>query len=302
MDEGRMFRWSWLFRIAASATALAVKSSPTSVPKNVIVVGGSSGMGKALALEVVQHGGRVLLCSRNPAKLDLTRAFLLQRVKSTVLSSTSGETSGGCVTMVETHVVDATDEASVQALADGLATDTWDALVVTAADQAVHGPMLTLPVEDVRRMMETKFWSAYYCAKYVAPKLVEGGAVVFCSGILGRRPGLNCVPLAICNGALEGLTRALALEWGPRLRVNCLSPGFCDTERFDRMDPLRKQSMLDNTAASLPLQRVGQPVDMGQALYYLATASFVTGVVLDVDGGHSIRQYANQGSDPMRQR
>jgi NAD(P)-dependent dehydrogenase (short-subunit alcohol dehydrogenase family) len=259
-------------------------------------------MGKALALQVVRHGGRVLLCSRNPVKLDLARAYLMQHAQSITSSSISGESLGGCAPVVETTVVDATDEASVQALADSIAPDTWDALVVTAADKAVHGPILTLPVEDSRRMMNTKFWSAYHCAKYLAPKLVDGGAVVLCSGILGRRPGLNCVPLAICNGAIEGLTRALALEWGPRLRVNCLSPGFCDTERFDGMDPERKQSMLANTAASLPLRRVGQPVDMGQALYYLMTASFVTGVVLDVDGGHSIRQYANQANDPMRQR
>ena len=59
---------------------------------------------------------------------------------------------------------------------------------------------------------------------------------------------MNCAPLASTNGALEGLTRALALEMGPRLRVNCLSPGFCDTERFDHMDPERKAAMLANTA------------------------------------------------------
>ena len=103
---------------------------------------------------------------------------------------------------------------------------------------------------------------------------------------------------AAVNGALEGLTRALALEFGPRLRVNCLSPGFCDTERFDHMPAARKAAMLANTAASLPLRRVGAPRDMGEALYYLVSAPFVTGVVLDCDGGHHIRQYADAASDP----
>jgi NAD(P)-dependent dehydrogenase (short-subunit alcohol dehydrogenase family) len=287
-----VFVWLFDLTVAASLADAAPSSlSPVlaSCPKNVIVVGGSSGMGKAAALEVLRSGGRVLLCSRNQPKLDSAREYLLREVESAPPEN------------VETRVVDATNEGSVRALADALEVNVWHALVVTAADRAIHGPMLSLPTEDSRGMMETKFWSAYCCAKCVAPKLVEGGAVVFCSGILGRRPGLNCVPLAICNGALEALTRALALEWGPRLRVNCLSPGFCDTERFDRMDPQRKRQMLGNTAASLPLQRVGHPEDMGQALYYLATASFVTGVVLDVDGGHSIRQYANQVDDPMRQ-
>jgi len=68
------------------------------------------------------------------------------------------------------------------------------------------------------------------------------------------------------------------------------------------MDPNRKQQMLDNTAASLPLQRVGQPEDMGKAIHYLVTAPFTTGIVLDVDGGHTIRQYASPTNDPMRKK
>lgn len=67
------------------------------------------------------------------------------------------------------------------------------------------------------------------------------------------------------------------------------------------MDPERKASMLSNTAESLPLKRTGLPEDMGEAIYYLLSAQFCTGVVLDVDGGHGIRQYANPNNDPMRQ-
>jgi len=58
--------------------------------------------------------------------------------------------------------------------------------------------------------------------------------------------------------------------------------------------------MLANTASSLRLQKVGQPRDMGEAIYYLLTAPFCTGVILDCDGGHGIRQYANPTNDPMR--
>ena len=84
--------------------------------------------------------------------------------------------------------------------------------------------------------------------------LADGGSITFVAGVLNRRPGKNCAPLAATNGALEGLTRSLALDLGPRLRVNCMSPGFCDTERFDHMDAERKAAMLANTAASLPLR------------------------------------------------
>ena len=192
------------------------------------------------------------------------------------------------------------DEAAVAAFAAGLAPNSYDALVVSAAGRAPHGPVAELDVADARGMMDSKFWTAWHCAKHVAPVLADGGSVTFVAGVLNRRPGKNCAPLAATNGALEGLTRSLALDLGPRLRVNCMSPGFCDTERFDHMPAERKAAMLANTAASLPLKRVGEPADMGAAIHYLASAPFVTGVVLDVDGGHGVRQYADAATDPMR--
>lgn len=239
-------------------------------------------MGKAAAQQVLAHGGNVLLVSRSEAKLERARQEL------------------ACPERISVATMDITDEAQVQAFAETLESQQWDGLVVTAAGRAAHGPVRTLGTSQARDLLESKLWGAYYCAKHISGHLRDGGAVVFCAGILNRRPGLNCAPLAMANGALEGLTRTLALEWGPRLRVNCLSPGFCDTERFDHMDPHRKELMLKNTASSLPLQKVGQPSDMGEAIYYLLTASFCTGVVLDVDGGHGIRQYANPTNDPMR--
>ena len=67
------------------------------------------------------------------------------------------------------------------------------------------------------------------------------------------------------------------------------------------MPPAKKAAMLANTAESLPLKRVGEPADMGQALDFLLCSPFTTGVVLDCDGGHHIRQYASPNSDPMRE-
>lgn len=243
------------------ALCLATKRTQEKVT-NMICVGGSSGMGKAAALETIQHGGRVMLISRSPEKLEKAKQELKAENPEADITTAS---------------LDVSNERDVIAFAKTLQGDTWDSLVISAASKAPHGPMLSLPTSDTRDMIETKVWTAYHCAKYFSPKLRDGGAVVFVAGILNRRPGMNCAPLAMANGALEGLTRSLALEWGPKLRVNCLSPGFCDTERFDHMDPERKHQMLTNTAASLPLQKVGQASDMGQALHYLATAPFCTG-------------------------
>lgn len=250
-------------------------------------------MGKAAAVAAVRRGGRALLVSRSKEKLD--------RAAEEVRAAAEESGAGGSVAVTS---LDITDEAAVRKFGEGISSssdeDRWDSLIVSSAGKAPHGPVADLPISETRALFESKFWGAVHAAKYIGPKLSDGGSITFVSGVLGRRPGVNCSPLASTNGALEGLTRSLALELGPRLRVNCLSPGFCDTERFDHMSEERRNAMLANTADSLPLKRVGRPRDMGEAIYYLATAPFVTGVVLDVDGGHSIRQYANPSSDPMR--
>ena len=244
-----------------------------------------------------------MLVSRSEAKLERARDDLLVTlgIEQDELENSPRRRR------IEIASVDVTDEDQVAGLASSnvISEQEWNGLVVTAARRAPHGPIEDLPTQDTRDMMDSKLFGAYHCAKYLGPLLQDtssGAAVVFCAGILNRRPGLNCAPLAMANGALEGLTRTLALQWGTQrnIRVNCLSPGFCDTERFDHMVPSRKEQMLKNTAASLPLQKVGQPSDTGQAICYLLTAPFCTGVILDVDGGHGIRQYANPQNDPMR--
>ena len=151
-------------------------------------------------------------------------------------------------------------EAAVAAFAAGLTSGAYDALVVSAAGRAPHGPVAELDVADARGMMDSKFWTAWHCAKHVAPVLADGGSITFVAGVLNRRPGKNCAPLAATNGALEGLTRSLALDLGPRIRVNCMSPGFCDTERFDHMDAERKAAEQREAAAKQAEQTRTKPL------------------------------------------
>ena len=289
-------------------------------PFNAIVVGGSSGMGFAAAQHFLARGGRVLLCSRSQSKLDAAKKRLdheLLALGSPVTAQNEEDGQG----RVQTRVLDNTDEAQVRAFFGSLEGERqWDALVVTALGRAPHGPFLELDVARAREAVEGKLWGPWYCAKYGAPKLRDGGAIVFCSGVLCRRPGLNCTvflasfpcarlsfacgrvkrsltrtiaqPLVAGNGGVEALTKALALELGPRLRVNCLAPGFFDTERYDHLPASRKDGMLEATADSLPLKTIGAASEAGAAIIFLATSGFTTGVVLDIDGGHQIRQYS----------
>lgn len=94
--------------------------------------------------------------------------------------------------------------------------------------------------------------------------------------MLSRRPRLNCAALGAVNAAMEGLTRSLALELGPRLRVNCISPGMVRKEADGHLPEDRREAMYRDTGAVL----------------FAATNTFLTGHVIDVDGGHMVRQYA----------
>jgi NAD(P)-dependent dehydrogenase (short-subunit alcohol dehydrogenase family) len=119
-----------------------------------IIIGGSSGMGKAAAKRVVEDGGEVLICSRSEEKLAAAAAHI-------------GGPPGAC----RTRTLDNTDESAVRAFFESITPGEYDALIVTALGRAVHGAFLELEVAHVRDLFEGKFWGPYFCAKYGAPRL-----------------------------------------------------------------------------------------------------------------------------------
>jgi NAD(P)-dependent dehydrogenase (short-subunit alcohol dehydrogenase family) len=259
-------------------------SNPVAVPSSlaagllgqkVIVVGGGSGIGRATAEAALRHGADVAILSRNEARLAATASSLspLGRITHAVL--------------------DVTDDMQVTRWADGLDKDSVHHLVITAA-QSSHGPFATTAPAEARRLFNSKFFGPYAVAQACLAKLAEGGSITFLSGVLSRRPGVNCSALGACNAAVEGLTRALALELGPRLRVNCCAPGMVRTEAYDKHPAERREAMFRSTGDSLPVGRVGEPHEIADCLIHLMTNPYVTGQVLDVDGGHTIRQYATR--------
>lgn len=238
--------------------------------QTIAVVGGGSGIGKAIAEEVGQLGGHLILSSRTTAKLE--------DVASTV----------GAATVLP---VDMTEPSAVERWTEALPP--IDHLVISASS-AAHGAFAELDEAKVRDMFDAKFFGPYRMAKAALTKLNDGGSITFFSGVLSRRPGINCSGLGAVNGAIESLCYSLALELGPRLRVNCVSPGMIRSEAYAGMDERSRESMYTATGASLPVGRVGTVQEAAEAAIYLMTCTYSTGVVLDVDGGHMIRQYATR--------
>ncbi len=238
--------------------------------KRVAVVGSSSGIGKAVAVLASGEGASLLLSSRSATKLE----------------ATAQEIAGA-----RALPLDITDGASRAAWAAALPP--LDHLVISASS-AAHGSVAELEEAPLRAMFEAKFFGPYLTAKAALPKLRAGGSITFFSGVLSRRPGLNCSGLGAVNGAVESLARGLALELGPRLRVNCISPGMVRSEAYDAMDAVKREAMYEATGDSLPVGRVGFVEEAAEAALFLMSNGYTTGVVQDVDGGHMIRQYASR--------
>ena len=243
-----------------------------------LIVGGGSGIGFASARAMVRTGAEVWIAGRTAEKLNAAQ------------SRVSHDGTGG---ILHTLPFDMTDQAAVDAAVAALPEDGLDALVITASS-AVHGPFETLDIEAARGMFDSKFWGPYRVAKTILLKLRDGGSITVFSGVLSRRPGLNCSGLGAVNSAVEGLARGLALELGPRIRVNCISPGMVRSEVYDKMPEDRREAMFRDTGASLPAGRVGEVEEIAAAVLFAAMNPYFTGQVLDVDGGHMVRQYATR--------
>ena len=230
--------------------------------KRVLIVGGSSGIGLAIASQAHAQGAQVTIASRSEAKLNEAAGRLGQGIAIAVL--------------------DTGDEKGVE---DFFATgDTWDHVIISAA-QTPSGPVRKLPLEDAKQAMESKFWGAYRIAR--AARFSHRGSLTFISGFLSVRPSATSVLQGAINAALEALARGLALELSP-VRVNAISPGLIDTPLWSKMDGGARRSMFEKTAQNLPARVVGQPEDIANAAIFVMITPFATGSTVRVDGGGAI--------------
>ena len=225
--------------------------------KKVIVVGGSSGIGLATAEMAKAQGADVVIASRNA-----------ERVKA------AADKIGA-----KGIPADVTRDDSVVDLFR--AAGPSDHVVVSAA-QLRTGPFKTVAMEDVRATLESKLWGAWRCAR--AAEIKPGGSLSLVSGFLSIRPRPNSAIVSVANGALESLTRALALELAP-VRVNCVSPGIVDTPIRAAMPEAARKEMLEKAAAALPVKRVGLAEDIARQILAFMENGFMSGSIVYLDGG-----------------
>ncbi|MFG1280010.1 SDR family oxidoreductase [Xanthobacter autotrophicus] len=227
--------------------------------QRVVVIGGTRGIGFAAAQAVAAEGGEVVVASRNPGHVARAVAAL-------------GPSASG-------HALDIGDRQAAAAFFAQVGP--FDHLVTTAA-QVLRKSLLEADLDEARASFEGKFWGQVHAARFGAPLIRPGGSIVLVSGISSRRGlGGMAFPSAI-NGAIEALSRSLAVSLAP-IRVNTVSPGYIDTPGHGGAE---RSAVLKKVAAAIPAGRPGRPEEVAQAIVYLITNPFSTCTVLDIDGGH----------------
>lgn len=227
-------------------------STPTA-----LVIGGASGLGAATATALRAAGH----------------------------TAVTGDLAGADLT------VDVVEEAAVAAAVDTVVAEHGRLdVVVNSAGVSTLSQVADHDVQEFRRVLDVNLTGSMLVIKHAARVMGEGGAVVSIASLNARQPGTGMAAYCSAKAGLAMLTQVAALELGPRgIRVNAVSPGLVVT-------PLTAPAMdipgvREDYVANTPLGRAGTPEEVAEAVVYLATAQWLTGEVLDLNGGAHLMRY-----------
>ena len=239
----------------------------TSPIKSVIITGSSSGIGAATAKRFIDLGAGVVLHGRDESKLARVRDSLDAPGKVEIVAGDIG------------------DPATSQRLADR-AIESFgqiDVLINNAGQFGVK-PFLETTIEDIEQFHRTNLLGTYFATKAVVPHMIErrSGSIMSTGTVLVKH-GMTNAPVTApmtSKGGIHGFSVALAAELAPHnIRVNVVAPGIIRTDLIGEN--------ADDFAPIHPIGRIGEADEIAQAFSYLAQAEFVTGTVLEVDGGYT---------------
>jgi NAD(P)-dependent dehydrogenase (short-subunit alcohol dehydrogenase family) len=245
-----------------------------------IVTGGSRGIGLATVGVLAAEGCSVMFCGRDPEAGEKAERELVAR----------GE--------VAFRAVDVGKEAEIAALVESCVERFGPpTILVNNAGVNANFEATEMTEEQWDRFFDVDLKSSWLGSKYVLPHMKEagGGAIVNISSLHGFVTRDGFFPYAAAKSGLLGLTRSLALDYGPHgIRVNCVAPGFIDTRLVRESISLSddEEAAERRMSAGVALGRIGSPEEVAAVVRFLASdeASYVTGASLLVDGGLTARR------------
>jgi NAD(P)-dependent dehydrogenase (short-subunit alcohol dehydrogenase family) len=228
--------------------------------KQVVVIGGTSGIGRAVAKAALDAGALVHVGSSNAERLGAALKLL-------------GEGATGAI-------IDVRDGASVAAFFAKI--ESIDHLVYTAGDWERRQTRVGVDfdLEASKASVDTRFWGVLLAIKNAMPLMSKTGSITLTSGLYAHRPAKGTSLITAFNGAVEHLARGLAVDLAP-IRVNAVTAGFIDTEAWAGMKDEVKQSL----TAHQTIARPGLPAEVAETYLYFMRATYTTGQVSIVDGG-----------------
>ncbi|MFB2758502.1 SDR family oxidoreductase [Shewanella xiamenensis] len=206
----------------------------------IVIIGGTSGIGAALARQLTIDNQIVHVASRQTG-------------------------------------VDVADEQSVNRFFESIGA--FDHLVITAGSSAPAGKVVDVDFQQAKAAFDTKFWGSINATKQAVRYIKQGGSITLTTGMLSRKVVANTYVKSTMNAALEAFTKVLAKELAP-IRVNAISPGLTRNGSMPA-----QTAMYEQAKATLPVAKVGEPRDIAMAYYLAMNNSFMTGAIIDVDGG-----------------
>jgi NAD(P)-dependent dehydrogenase (short-subunit alcohol dehydrogenase family) len=233
--------------------------------KKVVVLGGSSGIGLEVAKAAANRGAQVTIVSGNHKRINEALKVLPADSKAIT--------------------VNLSNEQEIAQLFRTIGK--FDHLIYTAGENLKLGPIADTTLQDAKKFFEVRYWGAFAAVKYAAGQINAGGSITLTGGGAAHRPGSGWSYVASVCAAMEGFTRALALELAP-IRINLVAPGLVKTGLWAGMEEQEREDMYSYFSQKLPVRYVAPPEDIAKTYLHLMEQPYATGQTMVIDGGYAL--------------
>ncbi len=251
--------------------------------KRILVLGGTSGIGYAVAEASIESGAIVVISSSTKAKIDKA----ISKIQLTYPDSQTHIAGFTCdlfnTAKLETNLKELFDFASAGA------TEKIDHVVYTAGNMVGSINLADVDTETIHKNGILRFYAPIMIGK-LAPRYLASShesSITLTSGVNNAKPGPGRVLMAGWGAGVEGVTRGLAVDLKP-IRVNCVCPGPVQTELFDAMPESTLNALVNKYRGATMTNTIGKPEDLAEAYLYCMRDHFVDGVVLHSSGGYML--------------